>query len=163
MFFHKRSRPQRYTGALVLGLNDALVEMLGALTGLTVALHDATVIASASLITGIAASLSMAASEFLAVSEDKNANPFVAAAVTGGAYFIAVLFLVTPYLVYTAPWMAWRVAVGAAVVIIALFNLYASRLDASPFLPRFVRMVLISLSVAAVSYGIGLLVSSYVG
>ena len=52
-----------YAGSIVLGLNDALVELTGALAGLTLALQNVKLIALSGLITGIAASMSMAASE----------------------------------------------------------------------------------------------------
>ena len=55
-----------YVGSIVLGLNDALVELTGALAGYTFAFQNTRLIALTGLITGIAASLSMASSEFLA-------------------------------------------------------------------------------------------------
>jgi VIT1/CCC1 family predicted Fe2+/Mn2+ transporter len=54
-----------YMGSVVLGLNDALVELTGALAGLTFALRDPSLIALTGSITGIAAAFSMAASEYL--------------------------------------------------------------------------------------------------
>jgi VIT1/CCC1 family predicted Fe2+/Mn2+ transporter len=61
----------RYTGSIVLGLNDALVELTGALAGLTLALQNTRLIALTGLITGIAASLSMAASEYLSTQTEE--------------------------------------------------------------------------------------------
>lgn len=55
----------RYIGAIVLGMNDALVEMTGALAGFTMALPNNRLVALAGFITGVAATLSMAAAEFL--------------------------------------------------------------------------------------------------
>lgn len=55
----------RYASSVVLGLNDALVELTGALAGLTLALRNVQLIALSGLITGIAAAFSMAASEYL--------------------------------------------------------------------------------------------------
>jgi len=60
----------RYVGSVVLGLNDALVELTGALAGLKLALRDVKLIARSGLITGIAASLSMAASEYLSTKSE---------------------------------------------------------------------------------------------
>ena len=51
----------RYISSMVLGLNDALVELTGTLAGLTFALAKSNVVGLAGLITGIAASLSMSA------------------------------------------------------------------------------------------------------
>ena len=55
----------QYAGSVVLGLNDALVELTGALAGLTLAFQNTRLIALSGLITGIAAALSMATSEYL--------------------------------------------------------------------------------------------------
>jgi VIT1/CCC1 family predicted Fe2+/Mn2+ transporter len=85
----------RYAGSVVLGLNDALVELTGALAGLTLALQNTTLIALAGLITGIAASLSMAASEYLATrSEETEKHPLRAAIYTGIAYIVTVALLI---------------------------------------------------------------------
>jgi len=53
------SKALQYTSAIILGLNDALVELSGALAGLTLALNDPRLIAITGTITGIAASMSM--------------------------------------------------------------------------------------------------------
>lgn len=61
-------------GSIVLGLNDALVELTGALAGFTFALSDPVKIAKTGLITGLAAAMSMAASAFLSARADSHAN-----------------------------------------------------------------------------------------
>lgn len=54
-----------YIGAVVLGLNDALVELTGALAGFTVSLGNNRTIALAGFTMGIAATLSTASAEYL--------------------------------------------------------------------------------------------------
>ncbi len=81
----------QYAGSVVLGLNDALVELTGALAGFTLALQNTRLIALTGLITGIAASLSMAASEYLSTrSEETHKDPARSALYTGIAYVITV-------------------------------------------------------------------------
>ena len=66
----------KYVGSVVLGLNDALVEFVGMLAGLTFALQNSQIIAVAGLITGVAASLSMGSSEYLSQkSEGSSTDP----------------------------------------------------------------------------------------
>ncbi|MCH3944190.1 MAG: VIT1/CCC1 transporter family protein [Atopobiaceae bacterium] len=55
-----------YVGAMVLGLNDALVELTGAIAGVTFSLANTRLVALTGIVTGIAATLSMAASNYLA-------------------------------------------------------------------------------------------------
>src|SRR5690606_6159914 len=85
-----------YVGSIVLGLNDALVELTGALAGLTFALQNGVLIASSGLITGIAASLSMAASEYLSQRAEGNENALKSAVYTGVTYISTVLLFILP-------------------------------------------------------------------
>ena len=96
-----------YISSMVLGLNDALVELTGALAGFTLALNDNTMIGLAGFITGVAATLSMAASEYLAKKADPHENhPLKAATYTGFAYLVTVVLLLTPYALTTQPLLA---------------------------------------------------------
>jgi VIT1/CCC1 family predicted Fe2+/Mn2+ transporter len=113
----------RCVGSIVLGLNDALVELTGALAGLTLALQNTTLIALSGLITGIAAALSMGASEYLSTkSEVTIKNPIRAAIYTGSAYIVTVVMLILPYLVLRNYYLCLALTLSAAVGIIAVFN-----------------------------------------
>ena len=85
-------------GAMVLGLNDALVELTGTIAGLSFALQDTRVVALSGIITGVSATLSMAASNYLAERADGNENALKSSLYTGIAYLITVALLVLPYL-----------------------------------------------------------------
>jgi VIT1/CCC1 family predicted Fe2+/Mn2+ transporter len=155
----------RYIGSIVLGLNDALVELTGALAGLTFALSSGRVVALAGLITGIAASLSMAASEYQSRRTDKEAfkEAFRASIYTGIAYIITVLLLVLPYLLLSDAFVALGCTLGIALIIIFLFTFYTAIAQELPFYKRFLEMALISLGVATISFGIGVLVKAWLG
>ncbi len=116
-----------YAGSVVLGLNDALVELTGALAGLTLAFSNVKIIALSGLITGIAASLSMAASEYLSTSsEESEKHPVKAAIYTGIAYILTVALLILPYLLLDNALSALAITISISIVIIALFNFYIS-------------------------------------
>lgn len=154
----------RYAGSIVLGLNDALVELTGALAGLTLALQNTQLIALSGLITGIAAALSMAASEYLSTrSEETEKNPLKASLYTGVAYIITVTILILPYLLLKNYYVCLALALISAVLIIAIFNYYISVAKDEPFRRRFLEMALISLSIAAFSFVIGYLIRSALG
>lgn len=147
----------RYMGSVVLGLNDALVEFTGTLAGLTFAIQNSQVIAVAGLITGIAASLSMGASEYLSQKSDREAtNPLKASIYTGSTYVITVFLLVLPYLILSNPYFALPITLTAAICIVFLFTFYISVAKDLPFWRRFLEMALISMGIAAVSFLIGL-------
>ena len=154
----------QYAGSVVLGLNDALVELTGALAGLTLALQNVKLIALSGLITGIAASMSMAASEYLSTrSEDTKKQPVRAAIYTGIAYIVTVALLVLPYLLIENYILDLVIALTTAVIIIAVFNYYISVAKGESFRARFLEMAGLSLSVAALSFVIGYLIRKWLG
>jgi VIT1/CCC1 family predicted Fe2+/Mn2+ transporter len=154
----------RYAGSVVLGLNDALVELTGALAGLTLALQNVKLIALSGLITGIAAAMSMAASEYLATrSEDTGKRPGRAAIYTGIAYILTVMLLILPYLLFENYYFDLAWALVTALVIIAAFNYYISVAKGEPFRPRFLEMAGLSFGVAAFSFVIGYLIRLWLG
>jgi VIT1/CCC1 family predicted Fe2+/Mn2+ transporter len=153
-----------YVGSMVLGLNDALVELTGTLAGLTFALKNTRLIALAGLITGIAASLSMAASEYLSTrAEQANARAFKSSLYTGGAYIFTVACLVLPYLVFSNYVVSLVFTIVAAILIILVFNFYISVAKDLPLKERFLEMAGISLGVAAISFLIGYLIRLFLG
>lgn len=154
----------RYVGSVVLGLNDALVELTGALAGLTLALQNVKLIALSGLIIGIAASLSMAASEYLATrSEDTDKHPVRAAIYTGVAYIITVILLVLPYLLIQNYIIDLAIALTTGVLIIAVFNYYISVAKDEPFKARFFEMAGLSLGIAVFSFVIGYFIRQWLG
>lgn len=157
----------RYAGSIVLGLNDALVELTGAIAGLTFALRDSQLVAVAALITGIAASLSMGASEYLSTRTDEESSadkhPVKAAAYTGVAYFLAVVLLVAPFILLDSLYLALGWTLANAVIIILAFTFYISVAKGYSFRKRFGEMVGVSMGIAVVSFAIGLLVRRVLG
>jgi len=154
----------RYTGSMVLGLNDALVELTGVLAGLTLALQDTKLIALTGSITGIAAALSMATSEYLSTkSEETVKNPLRASIYTGVAYLVTVLLLILPYLVLKNYYLCLVCTLTGAVLIIAVFNYYISVAKDEPFKSRFFEMAGLSLGVAGFSFLVGYLMRTFFG
>lgn len=145
-----------YISSMVLGLNDALVELTGALAGFTLALNDNRMVSMAGFITGVAATLSMAASEYLAKKADTTEkHPLKAAVYTGVAYMVTVAFLLFPYVVLAHPLPALAACLGNAALIILGFTYFVSVVRKTSFLRGFTEMITISFSVAGISFLIG--------
>lgn len=152
----------RYVGSMVLGLSDALVELTGTLAGLTLALQNARLIGLTGLITGIAASLSMAASEYLSTkSEEGGQDPTKAAAYTGVAYVLTVALLILPYFLLRSYLVSLGVTLTNAILVILAFTYYVSVAREVSFKKRFLEMVLISFGVAGLSFAIGYVVGQF--
>ncbi len=154
----------RYLGSMVLGLNDALVELTGALAGLTLAFQNTKLIALAGLIMGIAAAMSMGASEYLSKKTEGNIrNPVTASIYTGIAYIVTVFILILPYLIFENLYLCLACTLGLAFLIIAIFNYYISVVNDVSFKKRFIEMASLSLIVAVISFVIGYLIRSFLG
>lgn len=156
-----------YMGSIVLGLNDALVELTGALAGFTLSIQNSRIIALLGLITGISASLSMAASEYLSTKaepdpeEHKRAKR--SALYTGVAYIFTVIALVIPYFISRNYLVSLSMTIILALAIIFVFNYYISVVNDYNFKKRFLEMASISIGVAALSFLIGYLVKTFLG
>ena len=154
----------KYIGSMVLGLNDALVELTGALAGFTLALGSNATVGLAGFITGVSATLSMAASEYLSKKADPSEkHPLKAAVYTGIAYLITVAFLLLPYTLFTSPFLALGFCLFNAACIIAAFTFFVSVVRRETFRPQFLEMICISFGVAAISFLIGWAAKTWIG
>lgn len=164
----------RYSGSVVLGLSDALVELTGALAGLTFALQNLQLVALAGLVTGIAAAFSMGASEYLSSRTEKKAESAVKAAFfTWLSYLVTVFLLVGPYLVIQADSpdfhglephvQALLCTFAIGLLIVAVFNFYVSVVEEVSFKSRFFEMAGILAVVSLISYVIGIALRGMLG
>lgn len=148
----------KYVGSMVLGLNDALVELTGSLAGFTFAMQNTKLIALSGLIIGISATFSMASSEFLSARSEGRKDALKSCLYTGIAYLITVVCLIAPYLILNDSqyMIALGCMIGVVLLIILVFTYYTSIAQNKPFKSRFLEMALISVSVAVISFGVGI-------
>lgn len=149
-----------FASSVVLGMNDALVEISGALAGFTLAINNSMKVGTLGLITGISAALSMAASEFLSRKQDDHETPLINALYTLVAYVTVVSLLILPYFLISTPLISLAVMIGIVILIIFAFNYYISIAKKQPLFKNFITMTVIALMVAAISFFIGLFVDS---
>ena len=154
-----------YIGFNLLGLNDALVELTGSLAGFTFAMQNTRLIALSGLILGISATLSMASSEFLAAKSEGRDDAFKSCCYTGTAYLVTVALLILPYLLLGNEQYitALFLMIATVILIIAGFTYYISVAKGEKFRPRFLEMSLISIGVAIISFGVGILAKNILG
>ena len=155
----------QYVGSMVLGLNDALVELTGSLAGFAFALQNTRLIALSGLIVGISATVSMASSEFLAARSEGRTDALKSCSYTGTAYLLTVIALIAPYLIFpTGHFIPALLCMLAVVIaIIAGFTYYTSVAQDQPFKSRFLEMAIISVSVAVISFFVGVLAKQFLG
>jgi VIT1/CCC1 family predicted Fe2+/Mn2+ transporter len=155
----------QYVGSMVLGMNDALVELTGALAGFTFAMQNTKLIALAGLIIGISATFSMAASEFLSARQEGRSDAFKSCLYTGTAYLVTVALLIMPYLILSTQMyvvaLIWMLAM--VIIEIAIFTFYISVAKSERFKQKFLEMSIISISVAIMSFGVSIAAKTFLG
>lgn len=155
----------RFVGSMVLGMNDALVELTGALAGFTFALRDTRVVALAGLNTGISATLSMTSSSYLSAKADEDPAAVKSSLYTGSMYLLTVALMVLPFLLLPSS-MAYAALGAMAVVVVAIiagFNFYIAVAKGLDFRKRFLEMLILCVGVTAVSFAIGSLAKRLLG
>ncbi len=158
-----KEKKMDHMDSVVLGLNDALVELTGALAGLSFALQNTDLIALSGLVTGIAASFSMGASEYLSKKHEGDEKPLKSSLYTFFAYIFTVLFLVFPYLILANYIYALAWTLINAVIVIFIFTYFNAVTQEQKFKKLFLEMFLISMSVAVFSFGVGLVFKAWFG
>ncbi len=155
----------RYAGAVVLGMNDALVELTGTLTGVALAFDNAKYVGITGVIMGIAASLSMAGSAYLEAREnaDQGIEPTKYALYTGLSYILTTILVVLPFFLTSSTKTALVMMFGAAALAIVVYNYYIAVAREEDFAKRVKEMFLITFGVAAISFVIGYIVNHYFG
>lgn len=154
-----------YVGAIVLGMNDALVELTGTLSGIALAFDKSMVVGATGLIMGVAASLSMAGSAYLESKENPNDQtvPLTYSLYTGISYIVTTTILVLPFFIITSMKVAIAWMFVSAFCAILLYNFYVSIAKELPFWQRVKEMSFITFGVALISFGIGYFVKLFFG
>ena len=153
----------KYIGAIIRGLNEAVVEITAIITGLSLVLVDTSIIVLAGIITGSAISLSLGGTEYLATeAEEGHLKPFKAALYTGFAAAITIALLISPYLIFHQTFVALGVMLATALVIIFFFNYYIAIARNINFWKRFRKMCLIAIAIASFTFLIGWIATSWV-
>ena len=153
----------KYAGAVVLGMNDALVELTGTLTGLALAFDNAKYVGITGVIMGIAASLSMAASAYLEARENEGLVPSRYALYTGISYILTTIVVVSPFFLFDNAKIALIPMFLGAAMAIVLYNYYIAVARDENFGARVREMFVITFGVSAISFVIGYIVNRYFG
>ncbi len=153
----------KYTGAMVLGMHDALVELSGIIAGLTFAIETSRIIIMTGAIAAVAASLSMAAANYMAQRADGNRDAAVCAAYTGAMYIGTSAALLLPFCIIGNRFWALG-AMGAVVVgVVLLFNWYIGAKNHRPWGRAFWEMLGVCVGVSVASFIIGQAAKYFLG
>ncbi|MCC6139454.1 MAG: VIT1/CCC1 transporter family protein [Nitrospira sp.] len=167
---------------IFLGLNDGLVEILGAVSGFFGAFGSTTMVLIAATTTAVAGALSMGAGAFLALNSEKEVKstevakkvflgeesefapmeeqPLSSALVVGSAYLLGAIVPVFPVLIGATDARFSVLTAGLMVVLVSTILSFLSGMDIK-------RRIMLNLAIIAVavsiSYGIGIVAKNYWG
>ena len=167
---------------IFLGLNDGLVEILGAVSGFFGAFGNALTVLIAASTTAVAGALSMGAGVFLALNSEREMKateqdrkrflgvesggeemaetPLASAVVVGCAYLAGAIVPVLPVLLGAGNAMISVAMAGLMVIVVSTILSFLSGMDVRRRI--LLNLLIITLAVS-VSYGIGLLAKSLWG
>jgi len=159
---------------IFLGLNDGLVEILGAVSGFFGAFGEATMVLIAASTTAVAGALSMGAGAFLALSSEKEVkttevakkiflgeasevvpmeeSPIGSALVVGTAYIAGAIVPVLPVIFGATSALFSLLTAGLMVIVVSTILSFLSGMDVTRRILLNLAMITIAVSV---TYGIG--------
>lgn len=158
-----REERVNFLSSIVLGVNDGLIELTGALVGFAFALQNHVSVVLLGTVTGIAASLSMAASAYMQARHETGKEPKKAGLYTGGAYLLVVVLLVLPYGLFSNIHLAVGAMFGLTLLLILGLSFYSSVLFERNFKRQAGEMLMFSLGVAGIASLLGSLVRLLMG
>ncbi len=148
---------------MVLGMHDALVEITGIIAGLTFAVESRRVIVMTGAIAAVAASLSMAAANYMAQRADKKPDAFICAMYTGAMYIATSVALLVPFIVINNRFQALGAMGAVLIAVIMLFNWRVGKINHQPWVRPFFEMLSVCLGVSAASFLIGQAAKYFLG
>jgi len=154
-----------HMGSMVLAINNSTQEITGIAVGLTFALSSSIMVGKTALISGMAATLAMVASEYLSQKAEsgESGEPFKAALYTGIVYVFVVAAIVSPYFIFSSHYTALAVALASVVVIVTVFTFFMSVVKGLRYRKALFEVSSITASVVALSLGLGMLIKVVFG
>lgn len=153
----------KFMGSMILGLNDALIELTGALFGFSFVFHRPHLAAAAGLVTGLAGSLSMASSAYLQARYESDKDSKRAALYTGLSYFSVVLVLVAPFWFFRNVYAPLALMTALTLAVIAGASYYTAVIYERKFRRQFLEMTMASVGVAFIAAATGFIFRKLTG
>ncbi|MBQ0013642.1 MAG: VIT1/CCC1 transporter family protein [Proteobacteria bacterium] len=142
-------------GAMILGMHDALVSLVGTIAGLTFALTNRRLILLTGIITSVVAALSMTAANYMASKTNNDPMAPRTALYTGFAYMLTSALLLLPFVIFKNLDLAFISTIIVGILIIFGFNAFIGLSRHRPFMRKFIEMLVICTIVSVIALIIG--------
>lgn len=147
----------KYTGFIILGLADAIIEITGVHAGFLGVTNSTIIAGVAGLVVGFAASISMAVASYLQakIHITEKRSPILSALVTGITYIGSVATLAAPYFLLENILYAFIASISIAVLSTFIFTFYTSIVNEKKFIKEFTESTLLILGTALATFFFG--------
>jgi vacuolar iron transporter family protein len=147
----------KYTGFIILGLADAIIEITGVHAGFLGVTNSTIIAGVAGLIVGFAAAISMAVASYLQAKTHiiEKSSPILSALATGITYIGSVAALATPYFLLRNILYAFIASITIAIVLTFIFTFYTSIVNEKNFMKEFTESILLILGTALATFFFG--------
>lgn len=149
--------------SVIFGMNDGLVEILGAVAGFAAAIQNPTIVLVAGFIVAISGTLSMAGGAYLSIEYDQSVNKGkekesskAAAIYTGFAYIFGAAFPLIPFIFGFNGWFAIGLSILLTAIVLTFASIIISVVSDTSITKRVVRTLMISLGIVAITILLGL-------
>ena len=142
-------------GAIILGLHDALVSLMGLISGLTFALANKKIIILSAIIASATAALSMGTSEYLAEKTKRNPSAMQTGITTAAAYALTCVVLLIPFYITDNTKTALIFSFAVAILMIFFCNFCIRRAHNRRWWHHAIEMLIICTTVSTVAFIIG--------
>jgi vacuolar iron transporter family protein len=153
--------------SVIFGMNDGLVEILGAVAGFAAALQQPLLIIAAGLIVAISGTLSMAGGAYLSIEYEQSVrkkgseSSKSAAFYTGLAYILGSLVPLLPFLFGLSGWSAIGISIVLTAIVLSVVSIIISIISDTSIRQRIFRTLLISLGIVAITVTLGVLARGF--
>jgi VIT1/CCC1 family predicted Fe2+/Mn2+ transporter len=148
--------------SIILGMNDGLVEILGAVAGFAVALRQPLLVLVAGMIVAIAGTLSMAGGSYLSIEYEKSVyktkttdSAKASAFYTGLAYIIGSAFPLVPFVLGFSGYYAILLSIIITAIVLTFVSILISIVSDTSIKRRILRTLIISLGIVMVTMALG--------
>lgn len=149
--------------AMVLGMHDALVSLTGLIAGIAFTMPRRRDIVLTAIIASITASMSMAASNYLAEKAGDGQSALRAGLYTGAAYMLTCVVLIIPFTCVANRTVALFATFALAILIIFIFNWGLARRGTRHWQHRAFEMLGVCAGVSCAAFIIGQIATYFLG
>jgi vacuolar iron transporter family protein len=149
-----------YTGFIVLGLADAIVEITGVHAGFLGVTGSTLIAGIAGVIVGFSAAISMGSAGYLQAKQDPGKSAIFSGFLTWASYFCSVILLALPYFLIRTMIIAFVISTSVGILLVAMFTFYGAIVFDRKFLREFSETVGLMLATALLTFLLGTVVGS---